>query len=332
MKLTACVIVRNEQELLLECLESVFQITRDVVVVDTGSVDRTTDIAKSCGCTVLDFKWQDDFSAARNYALEHSSGDWILSIDADERLQLQISRDELFALLSTTDSQAFETTILSYVGSNRTADSLFWDKRIVLFRNDSKVRFQHRIHESISESLHKRYGANLKINLLPATVEHLGYLDQIIERKSKHKRNIRLLELELGEKGESPWIDYCIGIEWSSCENWKKALQPLERVVHGAIGVPYWGLATYALAYCYLRLGIYTKCIAICDTALRLESELRNQFSLLKSVTNWQTHTSMSTMFVEFSRNVVHSPDDYFAFILAYQLSANKIFEDFNLT
>lgn len=332
MKLTACIIVRNEQEFLTDCLESIFQITRDIVVVDTGSTDGTPELARGRGCTVIDFEWRDDFSAARNFAIEHALGDWILCIDADERLHLQTSPEELVTLLSTTKAQAFQAEIVSYVGSERTTNSLFRDRRVILFRNDPEVRFRQRVHENLTESLQNRYGSNLTLGLLPVTVEHLGYLDQVVERKKKQMRNIRLLELELKEKGPLPWIDYCLGVEWASCNQWEKATGLLERVVHDAISLPYWELAAYSLAYCYLQLGLHTRCIEMCDTALHVEKGSRDQFSLLKSVARWQPYSSISNMLAVFSHNVLHSPQDYYAFILAYQMSVKKLCEDLNLT
>ena len=84
LRLSVCLIARNEEKFLGACLESVRGLADEIVVVDTGSTDRTVEIAKQHGAKVDHFTWCDDFSAARNLALAHATGDWVLVLDADE--------------------------------------------------------------------------------------------------------------------------------------------------------------------------------------------------------------------------------------------------------
>src|SRR5207247_7518533 len=81
-RLSVCLIVKNEEKFLPQCLESIRDIAEQIVVVDTGSTDRTIEMAKKFGAEVYDFPWVDDFSAARNAALEHARVDWVLTMDA----------------------------------------------------------------------------------------------------------------------------------------------------------------------------------------------------------------------------------------------------------
>ena len=85
-RLTLSMIVKNEEKYLEGCLESVKNVADEIVIVDTGSEDSTLDIAERYGAKIYHFEWIDDFSAARNFALSKSTGDWILYLDADERL------------------------------------------------------------------------------------------------------------------------------------------------------------------------------------------------------------------------------------------------------
>ena len=84
IKISACVIVKNEAENLPLWLEKMSQLADEMIVVDTGSEDNTKELAVAAGAQVYDYQWQDDFAAAKNYAISKAKGDWILFLDADE--------------------------------------------------------------------------------------------------------------------------------------------------------------------------------------------------------------------------------------------------------
>src|SRR5213592_4364106 len=96
--LTAAMIARDEERHLPDCLASLTDVVDEVVLVDTGSVDSTVEIARAHGATVLHHVWRDDFSAPRNLGLDNARGRWILYIDADERLR-PIERSWVEAML-----------------------------------------------------------------------------------------------------------------------------------------------------------------------------------------------------------------------------------------
>ncbi len=91
-------IVKNEEKHLVKCLRSVRDVVDEMIIVDTGSTDKTNDIAKVFGAKVFDFPWTGDFSAARNHSLEQATGDWILVLDADEVISAR-DFDELKAII-----------------------------------------------------------------------------------------------------------------------------------------------------------------------------------------------------------------------------------------
>ena len=103
LRISVCLIARDEDQFLDRCLSSIREIASQIVLVDTGSTDRTVDIAKSHGAEVHHFIWCDDFSAARNAGLEHARGDWILVLDADEELP---KTQHLNLLRDVTDAKA----------------------------------------------------------------------------------------------------------------------------------------------------------------------------------------------------------------------------------
>ena len=84
MQISSCLIVKNEAENIARCLESIKSISDEIIVVDTGSTDNTVEIAKSYGARIYFYEWDNNFSNARNFALEKATGDWIIFLDADE--------------------------------------------------------------------------------------------------------------------------------------------------------------------------------------------------------------------------------------------------------
>src|SRR3989338_8295195 len=89
--ISLCMIVKNEADFLEQCLNSVKEIADEIIIVDTGSTDRTKEIAKKFNAKVIEHKWNNNFSEARNISLEHATKEWILVLDADEA----ISREDL---------------------------------------------------------------------------------------------------------------------------------------------------------------------------------------------------------------------------------------------
>src|SRR5690242_19447443 len=100
--ISACLIVKNEEDNLARCLGSVASAVDEIVLVDTGSTDRTVEIAEQFGARVFHFTWCDDFSAARNESLRHARGEWILWVDGDDEL-VEAQPDALRTLCSRTD-------------------------------------------------------------------------------------------------------------------------------------------------------------------------------------------------------------------------------------
>lgn len=142
MKLSAVLIVKNEEELVSNALESVKEFD-EIVVVDTGSTDRTVEIAKQYTDKVFFFPWVDDFSAARNYAIEKATGDWIYSIDADQKLLSPISlvKEEV----ERAEQGGHKTVLVKTLTAGPHAH---W--REVLFKKDSEVFWKGAYHECIS--------------------------------------------------------------------------------------------------------------------------------------------------------------------------------------
>lgn len=185
--LTAAMIVRNETEHLDACLTSISGVVDEIVVVDTGSDDETVAIAQRHGARVLHAEWTGDFSAARNVALDHAAGRWILYIDADERLR-PVDRAEVRERLEHASEVALRVLLRPFVGATPAREFRLW-------RSDPRIRFVGLIHEKVVPAIQAVAGAEARsIGTIDLEIDHVGYeLDQT----AKHLRNLPLLEAQL---------------------------------------------------------------------------------------------------------------------------------------
>ena len=187
--LSAALIVRNEETFLDGCLESLRGRVDEIVVVDTGSTDRSRDIALARGARVLDFPWRDDFAAARNASIEAARGQWILYIDADERL-VEFDRSEAEHLFGDPTSVAYTVLFRPQQGYTRY-------REYRLFRNRPDLRFRGVMHETLLPALKEicREGS-WRIGESQVALDHLGYEGDL---RRKHERNLPLLRARLAD-------------------------------------------------------------------------------------------------------------------------------------
>jgi tetratricopeptide (TPR) repeat protein len=189
-RVSLCMIVRDEQEHLARCLWSALPVADEIVVVDTGSADRTIDVAAAFGCRTLQRGWEGNFAAARNAGLAAARGAWILVLDADESLALQdlVQLRDLVAGNGAT-RQAYSLLTRNYVP---TADVVGWHRndgsydeeagsgwipsmKVRLFPRDARIRFEGAVHELVEQSLGR---AGYRIQDAPVVVHHYGKLDR----------------------------------------------------------------------------------------------------------------------------------------------------------
>jgi glycosyltransferase involved in cell wall biosynthesis/tetratricopeptide (TPR) repeat protein len=192
--LSVCLIVRNEEEHIGRCLASVKDIATQIVVVDTGSSDRTVAIAKEYGAEVYHFEWNDDFSDARNEGHQHARGDWVLILDADEELPVE-SHKQLLEDMAVENVLGYRIPICNI---HEADDSVTYVPR--LFRNAPALFFVGRVHEQIYASVIARKSEwNMEAVLGTARINHYGYDPGLVKRRQKVRRNLRLLERAIQE-------------------------------------------------------------------------------------------------------------------------------------
>lgn len=201
--LTLSMIVKNEEKYLRDCLESVKGIVDDIVIVDTGSTDNTLEIAKEYKAKIYHFDWINDFSAARNYALQYSLGDWILYLDADERLDPG-SKNEIKRIINTSEKAGYYCTVKSIDEGAKFDHSI---RYVRLFKKTPEIKFTGKVHEQIIHSLienkYKLFHSSILIN-------HVGYNISLDEKKIKAERNLSIL-IEEYNQNQSAYTAFKLG-------------------------------------------------------------------------------------------------------------------------
>ena len=199
-RLSLCMIVRNEERFLRNCLESVRGLVDEMVLVDTGSTDRTMEIAREFGAVVVQHEWKDDFSEARNISLLHATGNWVLWLDADEELAPE-SRAHLRSVVENapTEIGAYLLMFRNWLtfASRQEGSEVAVHHACRLFRRLPGVHFQGRIHEQNLPSL-RALGYTFA-DAGDLIIDHFGYAGEIMTLRNKHERFIRMLEREVAE-------------------------------------------------------------------------------------------------------------------------------------
>lgn len=210
--ISLCMIVKDEEEMIAACLQSVSSIVDDIVIVDTGSTDGTISIAQQFTDRIYHFRWRDHFAEARNYALDQVQGDWVLWLDADEVVDME--DEELWRQSFLTKAKTFDALLLSlrnYYGPYANEMEVYLYSSFRLLRVAAGLRYKQAIHEHLDLSRGKY---RLDSDPVPGiSIRHYGYLDPMVEKKRKSVRNLELLKKEKATAGYDPWIDYHVASE-----------------------------------------------------------------------------------------------------------------------
>ncbi len=207
VRISLCMIVKDEERVLRECLSSVAEVFPEIVIVDTGSTDKTKEIIRDFGATLIDSTWHDSFSVARNESIAAASGKWIFWIDADDTVPLLSAEHLINEILNApSDVHGFIVPV-QFVdegpGSGTRVD------HVKAFRKLPGVGFEGRIHEQVLPSL-KEHGG--KIVRSKAVVLHSGYDTSVPGQKKKADREDHLLWLDHKERPNHPFPSFNLGM------------------------------------------------------------------------------------------------------------------------
>lgn len=209
-KISLCMIVKNEEKFLRNCLNSTKSLVDEFVIVDTGSTDGTLDIAREFGGNIYYFEWCDDFSAARNFSIEKATGDWILILDADEELDPE-GIEEIRNTVKTSDCvTAYYLNVINYLNEKENMSDATVLKIVRLFPNKDYIRYKRAIHEEIYPTEDKEF----KRSICNAGIFHRGYIEKIHKEKNKGERNVKLLLKSIEKEPHNPFHYYHLGVSY----------------------------------------------------------------------------------------------------------------------
>jgi len=225
--LSLAMIVKDEENCITRCLDSVIDLVDEMVIVDTGSTDNTIDICRSYNARVFNYSWNNNFAEARNFGLAKVTQDWVLWLDADEKVarenREQLSNQDLFA-----NYDALSVPIINFYGEKVNHDEIAKIAQPRLFRNHMGFRFENKIHEWLNIS--SAYDQE-RVGFLDLKIYHYGYLNTQVENKQKFLRNVELLLQELKEEKNHAWTHYYLAMEYYRRNRLKTAFEHVNQSI-----------------------------------------------------------------------------------------------------
>lgn len=222
MKLSACMIVKNEERNISRCIESYKDIVSEVIVVDTGSTDKTVEIARNMGAKVFHFSWNNNFSEAKNFAIDRAKGDWIIFLDADEYFAQNTAKN-IIPIIKGLD-KSFDTIATKMVNIDYVNGQMLDEvTHVRIFRRNKSIRYVNAIHEML---INREKNRNLQAFLVEKSdlvIYHTGY--SLSNRREKAERNLELLLLELNKPPVKPAVYQYLSDCYFGIEDWEKSIQ-----------------------------------------------------------------------------------------------------------
>lgn len=221
--ISAAMIVKNEEKNIGKAINSLRDSFANIIVVDTGSSDKTAFIAAKHGANVFYHSWEDDFSAARNQAIAYVNSSWVLSLDADEELDFESFADNQIHL-SNNKIGGLSVIIKNYLDQNLTNYTTHRATRI--FRKHRSIKYHGKIHEQISDSI---IDSGLEIIETDILILHYGYINSSEEKKLRNKN---LLQEEANTNPSDDYITFHLANTEFSMMNLEKARDLFKSVAY----------------------------------------------------------------------------------------------------
>ena len=269
---SACMIVRNEENMLAGCLESIRDWVDEIIIVDTGSNDRSIEIAGQYGARIFEQEWQDDFSYHRNFSIQQATGDWILIIDADERLATE-DIDKLVNAIKRTGNRLISLTVENRVSDDSRVTSA--TNSVRLFKRELELTYRGIVHNEL------QIPPDEKITSVPAKLIHYGYHLELPRMTEKFDRTKRLLrkQIRVEPKNAFALFNYaqqlCNEDANFGTDNSVAIVDAAQKTISLTKDKPerkhLWIMSLYQLAQAYFKLEDYARALDYCRQAVAMK-------------------------------------------------------------
>jgi len=246
LPISICILAKDEDELIVECIESVSQFVREIIVLDTGSSDGTIELATRAGASVFQYEWEGDFSKARNHLISLASEPYIFMLDADERFTG--GKEELENTIKELTGVG-QVKIVNYISNEEQSETYI--SRI--FKNKQGYYYDGVIHEQLMLN-----GMTITPQKTRVSINHLGYQKEIVSGKRKLERNIALLKKQLAVQPHNPYVLFQLGRTFYVQGDYTQAVTSFleaNRYIESSSEVPtYYPSLVIQLAYSLMKL------------------------------------------------------------------------------
>ena len=227
-RISQCMIVKNEENNIEKALSWGKGIVSEQIVVDTGSMDRTVEIAEQMGAKVYHFQWIDDFAAAKNFAISKARYEWIALLDADEYVTPEDGKKLLNYVVELHPTTCV-SLMTGWIHLNDDGGVISASAQIRVFRNMPALRYQRRIHEHLQMS----DGSLIQVAdvVKDVSIYHTGYQTEASRKKVGVGRNFKLIQAELAEHPDDYEMHGYLGNEYEAMSQWKEAKESYEKAV-----------------------------------------------------------------------------------------------------
>ena len=247
---SVCIIAKNEENNIERCLKSIQHFDCEIIVADTGSTDRTKEIAYQYGAKVYDFEWINDFSAARNFSIAKASYDWILVLDCDEWAE-ESNPEEFMVLAKEYPAYIGRLKRKNFTPSGN--DQRIYTDMVERFFNRRYYHYEAPIHEQLTPSTSQTpYAFEI-----PLTVLHTGYVGTKEKLEAKRIRNMTLLKKELELHPDDPYLYFQMGQEYYCEDDYETAAKYYSKVLTFDLSptLEYLRLTIQAYGNCLIHLN-----------------------------------------------------------------------------
>ncbi len=222
MKISACLIAKNEEKVIARCIESYRAAVDEIIVVDTGSADETVTVAESLGAKVFHFNWINDFAAAKNYAISLAKGDWIIFLDADEYF-VNGTGGNIRTYIKEID-KGFNSIACKMMNIDQPNQQILSEiTHVRIFKNDKYIRYVNPIHEMLYNFRKNKKMNAILVDKQELLIYHSGYSQD--NQRDKAQRNLALLLQQLPQATTNPVYYHYIADCYFTLGEWDKVLE-----------------------------------------------------------------------------------------------------------